>query len=311
MRISPFPKNWVKATLSKDLFEPFCLVAVVSSKGSVPRTTGAAMLVCKNEIMGSVGGGELEYQAIETAQSGLSQSGFKRSVRSYALGPSLGQCCGGAVNLMFEWYGHDNRQVLTALSSETASFTEHDIVGQRIPRLRLSLSNAKINSCINLQLNPPHVDVFLYGAGHVGRAVAEIARHLCCQLYWVDTQENRFPEIIPTGVTKICASSPSHIAAHASENSIHLVMTYSHQIDYDVVTCLLRNGQFARCGLIGSETKAARFRSRLLQAGLASEQIEGLVCPIGLGEIRGKAPFQIALSIAGQLSSWIDDCHVL
>ena len=310
MRISPFPKNWVKAMLSKDLFEPFCLVAVVSSKGSVPRTTGAAMLVCKNEIMGSVGGGELEYQAIETAQSGFSQSGFKRSVRSYALGPSLGQCCGGAVNLMFEWYSHDNHPVLTALNSETPAFTEHDIVGQRIPRLRLNLSDAKINSCINLQLNPPHVDVFLYGAGHVGRAVAEIARHLCCQLYWVDTQENRFPEIIPMGVTKICASSPSHIAAHASENSIHLVMTYSHQIDYDVVTCLLRNGHFARCGLIGSETKAARFRSRLLQAGLASEQIERLVCPIGLGEIRGKAPFQIALSIVGQLSSWIDDCHV-
>ena len=310
MRISPFPKNWVKATLSQDLFEPFCLVAVVSSKGSVPRTTGAAMLVYQNQIMGSVGGGELEYQAIETAQSGLSKPGFKRSIRSYALGPSLGQCCGGAVNLMFEWYGYDNQPVLTALNSEKAAFTEHDIVGQRIPKLRMKLSQAKINSCINLQLNPPHTDVFLYGAGHVGRAVAEIARHLRCQLYWVDTLENRFPEIIPTGITKICASSPSHIASHAPENSIHLVMTYSHQIDYDVVSCLLSKGQFARCGLIGSQTKAARFRSRLLNAGVASEQIGRLVCPLGLSEIQGKAPFQIALSIAGQLSSWIDDCHV-
>ena len=310
MRISPFPKNWVKATLSQDLFEPFCLVAVVSSKGSVPRTTGAAMLVYKNQIMGTVGGGELEYQAIETAQSGLSQSGFKRSVRSYALGPSLGQCCGGAVNLMFEWYGHDNQPVLTALNSETAAFTEHDIKGQRIPRLCLKLSDAETNSCINLQLNPPYVGVFLYGAGHIGRAIVEIVQHLCCQLYWVDTQENRFPEIIPIGVSKICASSPSNIAAYAPENSIHLVMTYSHQIDYDVVFCLLSNGHFARCGLIGSETKAARFRSRLLNAGVASEQIDRLVCPLGLSEIQGKAPFQIALSIAGQLSSWIDDCHV-
>ena len=310
MRISPFPKNWVRTILSQDPFEPFCLVAVVSSKGSVPRTTGAAMLVYKNQIMGSVGGGELEYQAIETAQSGLSQSGFKRSVRSYALGPSLGQCCGGAVNLMFEWYGYDNQPVLTALNSEKAAFTEHDIVGQRIPRLCLKLSDAETNSCINLQLNPPDVDVFLYGAGHVGRAIVEIVQHLCCQLYWVDTQENRFPEIIPIGVTKICASSPSHIASHAPENSIHLVMTYSHQIDYDVVSCLLSKGQFARCGLIGSQTKAARFRSRLLNAGVASEQIDRLVCPIGLNEIQGKAPFQIALSIAGQLSSWIDDCHV-
>ena len=93
-------------------------------------------------------------------------------------------------------------QVLAALNSETAAFTEHDIVGQRIPKLCLKLSDAKTNSCINLQLNPPHVDVFLYGAGHVGRAVAEIAQHLCCQLYWVDTQENRFPEIIPTGVNE-------------------------------------------------------------------------------------------------------------
>ena len=310
MRISPFPDNWVRTTLSQDLFEPFCLVAVVSSKGSVPRSTGTAMLVYKNQIMGSVGGGELEYQAIETAKSGLLQSGFKRSIRSFALGPSLGQCCGGAVNLMFEWYGHDNRSVLASLDSEITAFTEHDIAGQRIPKLCLKLSQAKKNLCINLQLNPPHIDVFLYGAGHVGRAVAEIARHLCCQLYWVDTQENRFPEIIPIGVTKICASSPSHIASHAPENSIHLVMTYSHQIDYDGVSCLLSDGHFARCGLIGSETKAARFRSRLLNAGLAPEQIERLVCPIGLAEIRGKAPFQIALSIAGQLSSWIDDCHV-
>ena len=211
---------------------------------------------------------------------------------------------------MFEWYGHDNRLVLAAMNSEIAAYSEHDIVGQRLPKLCLQLSQAKKNSCINLQLNPPHIDVFLYGAGHVGRAVAEIARHLCCQLYWVDTKENRFPEIIPSGVKKICASSPSHIAAHAPENSIHLVMTYSHQIDYDVVSCLLSDGHFARCGLIGSETKAARFRSRLLNAGLASEQIERLVCPIGLAEIRGKAPFQIALSIAGQLSSWIDDCYV-
>ena len=192
MRISPFPHNWVRATLSNDLFEPFCLVAVVSSKGSVPRTTGTAMLVYKNQIMGSVGGGELEYQAIETAKSGLLQSGFKRLIRSFALGPSLGQCCGGAVNLMFEWYGHDNRSVLAALNSEITAFTEHDIVGQRIPKLCLKLSQAKKNLCINLQLNPPHIDVFLYGAGHVGRAVAEIVRHLCCQLYWVDTQENRF-----------------------------------------------------------------------------------------------------------------------
>ena len=310
MKIIPFPENWVRTTLSQDLFEPFCLVAVISSKGSAPRTAGAAMLVYKNQIMGSVGGGELEYQAIETAQSGLSQSGFKRLTRSYALGPSLGQCCGGAVNLMFEWYGNENRSILAALNSETAAFTEHDISGQRVPKLCLELSDAKTNSCIKLQLNPSHVDVFLYGAGHVGRAVAEIARHLYCQLYWVDTQENRFPEIIPIGVKKICASSPSHIAAHAPENSIHLVMTYSHQIDYDVVSCLLSNGHFARCGLIGSETKAARFRSRLLNAGVASEQIERLMCPIGLDEIRGKAPFQIALSIAGQLSCWINDCHV-
>ena len=199
--------------------------------------------------------------------------------------------------------------MLAALDSGTAAFTEHDILGQRMPKLCLKLSDAKTNSCINLQLNPSNVDVFLYGAGHVGRAVAEIVHHLCCQLYWVDTQENRFPEIIPIGVTKICARSPSHIAAYAPKNSIHLVMTYSHQIDYDVVSCLLSNGHFARCGLIGSETKAARFRSRLLNAGMASEQIERLVCPIGLGEIQGKAPFQIALSIAGQLSSWIDDCH--
>ena len=289
--------------------EAWVLVTIVETRGSTPREVGASMLVFAQHTHGTIGGGELEFQATATARE-LLREGETSSEQHYVLGARLGQCCGGAVNLMFEWYGYDNQPVLTALNSEKAAFTEHDIVGQRIPRLCLKLSDAKTNSCINLQLNPPDVDVFLYGAGHVGRAIVEIVQHLCCQLYWVDTQENRFPEIIPIGVTKICASSLSNIAAHAPENSIHLVMTYSHQIDYDVVSCLLSNGHFARCGLIGSETKAARFRSRLRNAGLASEQIERLVCPIGLAEIRGKAPFQIALSIAGQLSSWIDDCHV-
>ena len=156
-----------------------------------------------------------------------------------------------------------------------------------------------------LPLGAQQQPVFLYGAGHVGRAVVQIARHLPCEIYWVDTDDERFPKDIVEGVTKLPARHPETIAQRAPSDAIHLIMTYSHQLDFEIVSAVLSCGNFARCALIGSETKAARFNKRLRDAGVNSDAVERLTCPIGLPEINGKKPIQVALSVTAQLSNWL------
>jgi xanthine dehydrogenase accessory factor len=307
MIISPLLQNWAKTVLAGPDNAPFCLVAVADLKGSAPREIGAVMLVYADHIKGSIGGGALEHQAIETAFSGFIKTGFKRQVRSYALGPSLGQCCGGTVRLMFEWYGPDGRSFVAPLLGDGASYSLHDLDGQKIPKICPRSGMPRSKTALALSLQHQTGQVFIYGAGHVGRAVIELARHLNCQLYWVDVDEDRYPHTIPPEVIKLPARTPEAIAARAPKDTIHLIMTYSHQLDYEIASALLSRGQFAKCGLIGSKTKAARFRKRLGETGLANAQLDRLICPIGLVEVKGKAPFQVALSVTAQLSGWLDE----
>lgn len=307
MIISPPASNWAEAVLSDRTGKPVCLVVIADVKGSAPRERGAMMLVHASHIQGSIGGGELEHQAIDVARSYQPEAGFERQLRSYPLGPSLGQCCGGHVRLMFEWYHPDDVSVQAGLASQTAGYSLHDTTSQAVPGFVAHLPKQNPDTVCVLPLYAQNCDVFIYGAGHVGRAVIDFARHLACQIIWVDTDEDRFPEVIPPEVTKLPARTPQTLAARAPDEAIHLVMTYSHQLDFEIISVLLRSGNFARCGLIGSATKAARFRSRLADSGLTAEQIDRLVCPIGLQQVTGKAPLQVALSITAQLSNWLDE----
>lgn len=307
MTISPFSSNWAQAILSAATDQPVCLVVIADVKGSTPRETGAMMLVYAGHIEGSIGGGELEYQAIQTARAHPPEAGFERQIRSYSLGPSLGQCCGGHVRLMFEWYCPDGLSVLESLAAQASGYSLHETTSQTAPSVYTHLPEQLPDTARILSLHDQRCDVFVYGAGHVGRAVVEFARHLGCQLYWVDVDEDRFPEIIPPEVTKLPARSPQTIAARAPDDAIHLVMSYSHQLDYEIVESLLSSGKFAKCGLIGSATKAARFHNRLRDSGLSQAKIDRLVCPIGLLQIIGKTPHQVGLSITAQLSNWLDE----
>ena len=309
MTISPFPHNWAEAVLSSPSGQPVCLVVVADVKGSAPREAGSMMLVFADHIRGSIGGGALEYTAIETARTHHPEAGFERQTRSYPLGPSLGQCCGGRVRLMFEWYdpaalqGHP---ALAELAAAKDGFSQHDTAGQDIPAICPQPHDAQSAGMCLLPLSAQACDVFIYGAGHVGRALVELARHLPCQIYWIDVDDDRYPETIPPEVTKLPAQAPQTIAARAPDDAIHLVMTYSHQLDYDIVSVLLASGKFAQCGLIGSETKATRFHNRLQKNGISTDQINRLVCPVGLPQVAGKAPLQVALSITAQLSNWLE-----
>ena len=183
MKIGTVLQNWAQAALAK-LDEGYvCLVAVCEAKGSAPREAGAAMLVYKNHIDGSIGGGELEFQAIKTARKDIPETAFAREVRSYPLGPALGQCCGGHVKLMFEWYGPSSQSVLAQLAAQKHGYSLHPATAQDNPIIAIHPSEEML--C--LPLGAHQQPVFLYGAGHVGRAVVQIARHLPCQIYWVDT----------------------------------------------------------------------------------------------------------------------------
>ena len=310
MIIRPLQQNWARAALTGIKNQPVCLVAIAGTAGSAPRETGALMLVYADHIEGSIGGGELEFQAIETARAHQPEASFERRIRTYPLGPSLGQCCGGHVKVMYEWYSPDNVSVLTelaALAAQSAGFSLHDTNGQAEPSYTALRSDPLPETMLALALDIPLPEVFIYGAGHVGRAVIELARHLACQIYWVDVDESRYPEAIPPGVTRLAARTPQTIAAHAPDDAIHIVMSYSHQLDYEIISALLTTGRFARCGLIGSHTKAARFRGRLRDSGLSQNQIDRLICPVGLPEVAGKTPVQVALSVTAQLSNWLAD----
>ena len=146
--------------------------------------------------------------------------------------------------------------------------------------------------------------LFIYGAGHVGRALVKIIEHTDFDIHWIDIDEKRFPEGSTSTFSKVIALDPALIASHAPSNAYHVIITHSHPLDEAICFALLSKDQFRFCGLIGSKTKNSRFRSRLSKMGIKDEQLKKLTCPIGIDEINSKQPVKVAISIAAQLSIW-------
>ncbi len=244
------------------------LVTVQSTRGSVPRGPGTWMAVFAGTTVATVGGGHLEYDAITHARCLLHNGTGEVQVR-YALGPSLGQCCGGEVVLHFER--------ITACDA--------DALGQRLAR--------------------PRTPVALFGGGHVGRAVVQVLAPLPMALMWVDSRDQIFPADLPTNV-RCEHSHPVHAAvADVPPGASVLIMSFSHAEDLDVVAaCLVRqraHGDLPYVGLIGSKTKWASFRQRLLARGFTEAELAHITCPIGVPGIAGKEPEVIAVAVAAQI----------
>jgi xanthine dehydrogenase accessory factor len=229
-------------------------ILVVQTRGSAPREAGTRMWVSATETHGTIGGGNLEYTALKIAREML-LSGEESKERRFALGDSLGQCCGGSVTLQFK---------------------KIDQAEER-PK--------------------PRFHVVLFGAGHVGKEVARILERLPCQLTWIDPRPDAFPASVGANVKVVIEEEPAWMVDEAPPNALYLVMTHSHALDLEVVERVLKRNDVAFLGLIGSETKAAKFRLRLQQKGIAAE---GLVCPIGLVKA-GKHPAEVAVSAVAQL----------
>lgn len=301
-----------------------CRIVIADAKGSTPREMGADMLVLSDHMIGTIGGGRLEFEAISIAHSLIEQAtsqhhGFIRHWQKFALGPSLGQCCGGSVMLLFEAYAPMSADAVAALSEATAALYYHSSDDRTLPQALTQLPDDRAENsrygydplaktfCQNVTL-PPR-SLYLYGAGHVGRAVMAITGQLGFNRVWVDDAATRFPANITDtmpDITIVPATDMTVVARHAPADSYHLVMSYSHRLDEAIVHSILTANQFARLGLIGSATKRQRFAKSLVTAGVSPPLLARLTCPVGLDVIKGKAPERVALSIAAQLAVWLD-----
>lgn len=275
-------RRWLLAAQS----EPAIVVQVAEIKGSTPRATDARMLVSDSQVLGTIGGGHLEWRAIGMARSALREASGRITPwqHTFPLGPTLGQCCGGVVVLRFE-----------PLNTDT-------LAQWPAPPCRFQLD--------------------LHGAGHVGQAVIKLLGDIDCRVRWIDQRlddvdlppGDRAALGLPTGAER--AALPAHIdclltedaateAAQAPWGRHHLVMTHRHDLDLAIVDALLRredvrSGQ-AWVGMIGSRTKRAAFEHRLLARGHDAATLARLQCPIGLPGIQGKEPAIIAIAVIAQL----------
>ena len=274
-------------------------VVIAAHDGSSPREVGASMLVWESGQSGTVGGGALEFEAAAKARAML--AGAERAVDRVALGPALGQCCGGAVTLWTEVYDAlpvSEAGVIARGPGEMPLAVKRILAAARGQGLRPS--PGLVQGWLVEPVAVADRQVWVWGAGHVGRALVSVLAPLPgIAVTWVDVAAERFPDQVPDGVTAVPATDPAVVADHAPEGAEHLILTYSHALDLELCHRLLNRG-FKACGLIGSATKWARFRSRLGALGHDTAAIGHIRCPIGDPSL-GKHPQAIAVGVVAEL----------
>lgn len=304
---------WQRLLEAIDRHGKAAMATVVETRGSAPREAGARIVVLPDaSFFGTIGGGTLEWRAIADLQAALARPlpHFYES-RRIALGPELGQCCGGRVDLALEVFDRSRRQEVAELAEaeQAAPFRTR---GEQ-------LSDGKLHRAIDgtstVGIGSARIDhgvveegfgddrrvLYLFGAGHVGRALVLALAPLPFRVVWVDPRPDAFPQHVPPNVSCIQPDDTPASLDGAPAGSFVLVMSHSHALDLAIVAKALKGQDFAYVGLIGSETKRARFSSQLSGAGLARGEIDRMVTPIGVAGIRSKLPAAIAASVAADL----------
>jgi xanthine dehydrogenase accessory factor len=288
------------------------LVTLAESAGSSPREVGARMVVRPDgRFSGTIGGGALEWLALAEAQQmmagGAATAAFRRLNK--ALGPELGQCCGGRVVVTLERFeGRDLDKVVPLATAERAGrFVTLSEPGRPMRRSLATgspegpgyaaLTDGRIAERFGSLATP----LYLFGAGHVGRSLVLALAPLPFAVTWIDPRPRSFPSHVPGNVSCRTGTEPVGLLDNAPDGAFVAIMTHSHALDLDVAGAALLARRFAYVGVIGSATKRARFASTLRQIGLGDDEIGRLICPIGIAEIRDKAPAAIATAIAAQL----------
>jgi xanthine dehydrogenase accessory factor len=291
------------------------LVTLAQAQGSSPREVGARMVVAPTgAFTGTIGGGALEWGALAEAQALLTRrDGVAVTRLDRALGPDLGQCCGGRVLLTIERFGTADHEAVARLANAERSgvLTTVGTVGRdgRLSRRAAAGTDRSPGPAYDIQADGRVIERFgeeptafyLFGAGHVGRALVHALAPLAFAITWIDGRPGAIPEMFPANVTAIRNGDPAELLARAPDGAFVAVMTHSHALDLDLVIEALQAARFPYVGLIGSATKRARFTSAMQRMGMAADSVDKLVCPIGLTAIKDKAPAAIAASVAAQV----------
>ena len=261
--------NWLPQLLAQLTQADAVLVRVQSSRGSVPREAGAWMAVFADSLLGTVGGGRLELDAIIAARNHLLQLDGLPFTQRYVLGPSLGQCCGGEMYLHYE-----------RVSAQDCDSLLH-------------------------RLQPSLAPVALFGGGHVGQALVDVLGRLPFSVDWIASRDEIFPTQVPDNVRCEHSDPVQTAVTDLAPESRVLIMSFSHAEDLEIVAaCLKRQrakGDLPYIGLIGSKTKWAAFRHRLEARGFTATELAHVTCPIGVSGIHDKRPEVIAVAVAAQL----------
>ena len=251
--------NWINAIHQlSGQNQSYAIVTILKMEGSAPRDQQAKMVVTPTTTFDTIGGGNLEYQAITKSRLLLKQDKGYIGCETFSLGRDLTQCCGGKVELLFEVFPACDFHIL------------------------------------------------LFGAGHVGQALMKIIAELPCQVQWIDSRSDQFPENNDywenkTNVEMVVSERPFEFVESCPENAYYLIMTHSHETDFELCEAILSRSDIRYCGLIGSRSKAAKFRSRLSKKGFTDAEISRLICPMGSIDVPGKTPMEVSVSIAAEL----------
>jgi len=325
------------------------LVTVARVEGSAPRDAGTKMIVTRDAARHTIGGGHLEWKAIEIARQVL-REGMRvphlRRLERLPLGPSLGQCCGGAVVLAFErldvgdlgWLASLARRLAAGESTvRSVSFratrnagtngahgahggaAAADAVllsepepGVEAPDCLLWDASDGGGAILTETIAPNDFPVVLFGAGHVGAALVRVLATLPCRVRWVDERDAAFPS--PEAFAALGApnvgidanDAPDEAVDAALPGTSFIVMTHDHSRDLELAERILRRGDYAFFGMIGSHTKRKQFEHRLAARGIDPVQIARMKCPLGIEGIADKSPEAIAISTAAQLLQAIE-----
>ncbi|KZK80239.1 putative xanthine dehydrogenase subunit A [Pseudovibrio sp. W64] len=305
---------WGEVLSALDAAGQCVLVSILDVAGSSPREVGARMVVRPDmSFKGTIGGGRLEYDVLHEAVSLMGNGGSAFQTRSYALGPDLGQCCGGRVEIAFEQFHLNYRgraqdfstQEGVGIFSTTANTCSSGPLERHVlPPAMCSADSAEIvlnQGKLTERFGEDRPHLYLFGAGHVGKALMLAMAPLGFQINWIDERREIFPKYVPSNIRCIHLNEPQVVVKNLEPGNYVIVMTHDHKRDHAIVDAAVRRTDLAFIGLIGSATKRARTLKRFKDSGISEAQSKQLVCPVGITEIKSKKPSDIAISIAAQL----------
>jgi len=299
-------RDWPAAALELLDREPTVVrVVIAQARGSVPRDAGVSMLVSGAGLLGTIGGGQLEWQAVAAARALLDPAREAATLQHFTLATDLGQCCGGVVDVWMERYTRENLGALRraqAASGRGAALwcsamhgatLRHEVLvdGSALPEALALLGAPRAKAVPQLSVEAD---------GQV-RLLERLDAELPVRLTWIDPRPELLPAVPGREVTVLEIAEPVQSVARAPAGTYFVVLTHSHSLDYQLCREILRRADQAWIGVIGSKSKAARFRSRLLRDGFSPAAVAQLVCPMGVAGIASKWPAAIAVSVATQL----------